>query len=57
MKVNFVFCAIFFVIILLISISSYFKLKTLRIALSVILLILGIIYFIIMGKNDKNKRR
>ena len=57
MKVNFVFCAIFFVIILLISISSYFRLNTLRIALSVILLILGIIYFIIMGKNDKNKRR
>lgn len=57
MKKNYVFSAIFFVLVVLITISNIIKSSGLRIVSAILLVIVAFIYFIVSGKDDKKGRR
>ena len=57
MKGNTIFVVIFTVIIILIAVANFFKLQALKIVFSVLLLIIGIIYFLFFDKFDKKNGR
>jgi predicted membrane protein len=57
MKKNYVFSAIFFVLVVLITISNIINSSGLRIFSAILLIIVAVIYFIVSGKDDKKGRR